>query len=38
MWIHHPSGKIAVFVKDPVDVVNASEVKQDEQKKRSKKK
>lgn len=38
MWVHHPSGKIAVYIKDPVDVVYASEVKQDEQKKRSKKK
>jgi len=39
MWLHHPSGKIAVYVKDPVDVVvNASEVSQDEPKKRSKKK
>lgn len=36
MWLHHPSGKIAIYVKDPVDMV--SEVKQDEQKKRPKKK
>lgn len=38
MWLHHPSGKIAVFVKDPVDTRSAGEVIQDEQKKRSKKK
>lgn len=38
MWVHHPSGKIAVYIKDPVDISNANEVSQDKQKKRFKKK
>lgn len=38
MWLHHPNGKIAIFVKDPVDTQGANEVIQDEPKKRSKKK
>lgn len=38
MWLHHPSGKIAVYVKDPVDVSDANEVFQDDKKKLSRKK
>lgn len=37
-WLYHPSGKIAVYVKDPVYTQSADEVIQDEKKRNPKKK
>lgn len=36
-WLHHPSGKIAVYVKDPVVEIPATEPKPDTKKRSSKK-
>ena len=37
MWLHHPSGKIAVFVRDPVIVQDDNRVSEDKPKKKAKK-
>lgn len=37
-WLHHPSGKIAVWIKDPVIVQDDNKIIEEEPKKRSKKK
>ena len=38
MWLHHPSGKIAVYVKDPVIVQDEGKVSDDKPRKQAKKK
>lgn len=38
MWLNHPSGKIAVFVKDPVIIDEAIEEDKKPSKKKKKKK
>lgn len=38
MWIKHPSGKIAIFVKDPVIVQDNNEVSENNPKEKAKKK
>lgn len=38
MWLHHPSGKIAVYIKDPVIVRDDNKVSKDKPKKQAKKK
>lgn len=38
MWVHHPGGKIAVYVKDPVIVQDDNKVSKVDPKKQAKKK